>query len=143
MARYVLIFASCVLPVLFGVYFIAIALTRDVTAELKSLNDFAKIKKNRSMAMKQLCEFIDFHSTAKQFRSFTSIKIIFLIFFRIESINCSLILLFLRFVEDLSDLFQPFFMMFFALCLVLISSTMLFVQIELVEYFWKIITIFN
>lgn len=66
--KYNLLIAANVLPTLIGVFFIAIALTNDIKNDLNSINENAKMEDNRlEMMMKQLCKFIEFHSTLKQF----------------------------------------------------------------------------
>lgn len=53
-----------------GFSFFAIALAKDIKNDLRLLNICARNKEKRLQAVKQLNEFIKFHSTTKQLSNF-------------------------------------------------------------------------
>lgn len=79
MLRYILLFSASLLSMVVGFFFMTISLTKDIENELRLINDCAKIKNHRSKAMKQLCKFIEFHSTLKQLSNFLAVSLMFII----------------------------------------------------------------
>lgn len=55
------------------IFMLGISFTKDIKNDLMLLNDCAKKKKNRLQSLKQLSDFIEFHSITKQFSSVTII----------------------------------------------------------------------
>lgn len=53
-----------------GFSFIAVSLAKDIKNELKLINDRAQMKTTQILAVKQLSEWIEFHSTAKKLSNF-------------------------------------------------------------------------
>lgn len=65
-AAYGLLFLASL--VIFGMvtFFFANALIKDINGLLQTINKNAKVKKNRDRILKQLLEFIQYHSDVKQ-----------------------------------------------------------------------------
>lgn len=131
---YISLLATILLSTLVQSYYNAMAVTSDIKNDLKWMNKFAKIKKNRLQRMRQkICNFIEFHSAAKQFRNF--VKIIFWIVVLILtkcSFHCNKCCVF-RFNNEVTEFTQPLFLVFFVMCLASICSSMLIIQVDLVE----------
>lgn len=87
----------------FGTFLLTISMTKDIKDDLILINKIAKIKKNRTPALKQLTELIRYHSKAKQL------------------------------AHDFSDVFQPIFMVLFTWSILTMCTSMLLIQIDIVS----------
>lgn len=70
MIRYIALILVIKQSILVGLFFVANALTEDITNDLKLLNESAQIEEKRPEAMKQLSGFIELHSAGKQLSRF-------------------------------------------------------------------------
>lgn len=104
LTKNIILFVATVISSLVGNFFIGKAFANDMTNDLKLINDSVKVKTNRMQAIKQLCEFIEFHSTVKELSNFV-IFIFYLIVFTYACSKCTdfnfKIRLYLKIVKNL------------------------------------------
>lgn len=108
-----------------GIFLLTLSVAEDINDDLISINKNAKNKKKRVLALKQLNEFVQYHSDAKQLsHEFLKFKLLFKLNF--ES-------LLLRLAHDFSNLFQPIFTVVFTWSTITICISLLLIQIDLVK----------
>lgn len=110
-----------------GVALFLIAVTKDIHAILKSINDGAKNDKNRLHIARQLIRFVKLHCDSKQLSRLKSI--FFSIFRNIDRLYA------FRPLNDLMQLFEPSLMIMFAWSIVTVSGAMLMIRIEMVSIY--------
>lgn len=125
MLKYVFILMACTLVISFGTFLFLIMTSKIIKRSLRSINKSAKQKHNRTSTLKELSQFIEFHSIVKQLSRLTSM---FLKLFIIWSIFCSL-------VDDFSIFIQPILITLFLWSLVTLCNALLMIQIQMVHSF--------
>lgn len=124
----------------FGLFWISVPMTKEIRCILHKMNDTVQENKNHGIELKILsAEYIDTHGMVKQLsiNSFIHSGV----HSKLESIKIALIvdnmLLFIhRVTHDLSDIFQPMFMLCYTWSLLAISAALLVIQVEVVEYIY-------
>lgn len=129
--KYGFLIITWLLTMLLGVFIIVIGLTGDLKSDLKLINESAKSKSKQFQLGKQLCDFVEFHSTSKQLSNFSwQLKVISHISYECGAIYCSNSF---RSIHDFAELVQPLLTMHFIVSFAVVCSTMLTIQVELVS----------
>lgn len=115
---------SCILTLGIGLFIFGLAFCDDIENDLNSIKE----KENRSKTVKQLSEFIRYHSESLQL-------IVFCFFFNLSFEFYLYSYTSFRLINsDFSTIFQPIFLVLFLWSTITICSGMLVIQSELVEY---------
>lgn len=119
-----------------SVYLFTLSVNKDIRGILKTINRKAKSTQNQQNIIHRTRVYIQLHSDLKQLSAkWDRIKNYE------ELIKC--VLVFSRFLQDFVEICQPFLVALFLWGSITICCTMLMIQIELVEYFWKILEKFD
>lgn len=102
-------------------------MAKDMSRMLEDVKRNARVKNDRPRIMRQLCEFIEFHSSVQQLSdSITICQCVFHFFF-VSNVNAGES----RFSTDCTALYQPIFASVFLWSLVTITGSMLLIEMEL------------
>lgn len=112
-----------------GLFLIAI-ITKNVKNNLKSIDESAGADRNRSETVKLIADFIETHSFLKQL----SVFCVCAISFHASRIQNEPRLQFYRVTDDFSNIFQITLVVLFMWSLVTISSAMLLIQMQIVQF---------
>lgn len=112
--------------------YVILTFCNDLKSDIHALDESSKAKENPAILMGRVTNIVKFHSTAKQLsRIYNQIICNFLISF----LSCSL-----RLVPAMDNFFAIFIIVFFLWALSTVCSTLLVVQVELVESsFWSLL----
>lgn len=133
MIRYIALILVIKQSILVGLFCVTISLTDDITNDLKLMNDSAQSEVKRSEAMKQLYDFVELHSAAKQLSQLITAILHKSALFLLSEPN-GYVVSFLRLIHGFSDISQLIFVVYYALSIFTICSTLLLVQVEIVKH---------
>lgn len=111
-------------------------LINDLNDNLTGINETVENYRNRFKIMCQLCDFVHFHSAAKQLSAqLIELALVNLIFslFRFCSFFLGEIHFRFRLVQDFSTIFQPILMLHFLWCISALCAALLILQIAIVS----------
>lgn len=133
------IFAVGILTFVIGGCMIISSLVKDIKIVIKSFNKYIKAMKNPKKCLKQIFEFINLHSSAKQL---CKLKYIFVKTYFIHKLTIIYHPHFpFRLVREFSIVYRPIFVYVSFWGIAALCETMLTLMLELVEYFISIISV--
>lgn len=131
--EYIFIFNAAFTGIAFVVFAIgaclmSISLTEDLKCDLESLNKYTISKNDRIGIFTHFCQFVQFHSDAKQLSVILAKDVII-------DLKSTLCPFFFRLVVDFSDLMQLPCIFLFSWGIAAICILMLMLQNQIVQYF--------
>lgn len=114
-------FISCLTTLKIGTLLYTITITEDIKRSVHSINTNGRLKKNVQI-FTELTNFVQFHLEARQLSTAQEVKSI--IYDKFTKFP------FFRLVYDLSDIFQPLYVVMFSWSISEISGSLLLIQYE-------------